>query len=145
VWRLPFWSASAGLLLVAGMAGVSARRGAELYRGKEALSGQIRGQDDALPPQVLRCANCHSAKSSAQLPAPAAPRIDSALLLELRQRRGGPPSRYDQAAFCRLLRTGSDPAFILIAREMPTYEVSDEQCASLWIFLTGKEMAHEYR
>jgi mono/diheme cytochrome c family protein len=93
------------------------------------------------------CANCHSAKSTSRLSGSPAPQLNSALLLEMRQRHGGPPSRYNQAAFCRLLRTGSDPAYVLVAREMPAYDVSDDQCASLWLYLSGqlpnKEAAHE--
>jgi hypothetical protein len=93
------------------------------------------------------CANCHSAKSTSRLSASPAPQLNSALLLEMRQRHGGPPSLYNQAALCRMLRTGSDPAYVLIAREMPAYDVSDDQCASLWLYLSGqlpgKEAAHE--
>jgi hypothetical protein len=122
---------------------VSAARGHDLYHGEEALNGRIRGHDDVLPPDTVRCVNCHEAKINARLPGKPAPLIDSALLLEMRHRRGGPPSRYDQAAFCRLLRTGSDPAYILIAREMPAYDLEDAQCASLWTFLLGKETASE--
>jgi hypothetical protein len=90
----------------------------------------------------VRCGNCHEAVNNARLSRVAAPRIDRSLLLDLRQRRGGPPSRYNQAAFCKLLRTGIDPAYILVAREMPVYELDEAQCASLWMFLLGKENAN---
>jgi hypothetical protein len=98
-----------------------------------------------LPAEAVICANCHSAPTGALLSGKPAPQLDAALLLEMRQRHGGPPSRYDGQSFCRLLRTGSDPAYVLIDREMPTYEVTDEQCASLWSFLTKKGDAHEDR
>jgi hypothetical protein len=117
---------------------VSAHRGDELYHGKESLSGRIRGHDDRLPPETVICANCHNAKSRSRLSAATAPHIDGALLLQMRQRRGGPPSRYNQQSFCRLLRTGSDPAYVLVAREMPTYDLIDDQCQSLWTFLVGE-------
>jgi hypothetical protein len=113
----------------------SVARGEALYRGKAPLQGKIRGHDDLLPPGAIVCANCHSAKANTRLPGTPAPSLDRDLLLDARQRRGGPPSSYNQASFCRLLRTGADPGYILIAREMPAYEISDEQCASLWTFL----------
>jgi hypothetical protein len=112
-----------------------AARGEALYRGKAPLHGKIRGHDDPLPAEAIVCANCHSAKLDTRLPGTPAPTLDAALLLDARQRRGGPPSTYNQASFCRLLRTGADPGYILIAREMPIYELTDEQCASLWTYL----------
>jgi hypothetical protein len=135
VWRLFLI-----LAISVGAATVSPQRGDALFHGKEPLGGRIRGDDQLLPPEAVRCVNCHGAKST-RLSGKAAPHIDSALLLEFRQRRGGPPSRYDQRAFCRLLRNGTDPAQILIAREMPTYELDDAQCGSLWTFLVGKQRA----
>ena len=42
----------------------------------------------------------------------------------------------DLTSFCRLLRTGVDPAYVIIDRVMPTYDVSDAACASLWQYLT---------
>jgi hypothetical protein len=113
----------------------SAVRGEALYRGKTPLQGSIRGHDDPLPAEAIVCANCHSAKANNRLPGTPAPDLNAALLLQARQRRGGPPSTYNQASFCRLLRTGADPGYILIAREMPIYDLTDEQCASLWTYL----------
>jgi hypothetical protein len=112
-----------------------ARQGHALFQGKVKLAGRIRGHDDFLPPEAVRCANCHNWNRQPGLSRIAPPQLDRSLLLDVRQRRGGPPSRYDQAAFCRLLKTGADPVYVLISREMPVYEVNDEQCASLWIFL----------
>jgi hypothetical protein len=114
-------------------------RGNALYRGKEALSGKVRGHDESLPAEAVRCANCHDAADGARLSRVPAPHLDRSLLLEPRQRRGGPPSRYDQAAFCKLLRTGVDPASIVVAREMPIYELDQNQCIALWNFLIGRE------
>jgi hypothetical protein len=115
------------------------RQGEGLFRGKEPMKARIRGQEDLLPTAASRCINCHGGDSQPQLSRVAAPKLNRSLLLDARQRRGGPPSRYDQPAFCRLLRTGADPAYILIAREMPVYELSDAQCTSLWTFLTEQE------
>jgi hypothetical protein len=36
-----------------------------------------------------------------------------------------------------LLRTGIDPAYVLVAREMPVFDVDDAQCEGLWRFLIG--------
>ncbi len=145
MWRLLFLSVSVTALLLPGRFAETGERGDSLFHGKEKLNGRIRGHDDALPPEVVRCANCHEATDKARLSRVAAPRLDRSVLLALRQRRGGPPSRYDQAAFCKLLRTGIDPANIVIAREMPVYEVDETQCASLWTFLLGKENANAKR
>jgi hypothetical protein len=132
-----------GATLLPGQSPEAARRGNALYYGKEALTGKIRGHDELLPAEAVRCANCHDAANGGRqglgLGRSVAPHLDRSLLLEARQRRGGPPSRYDQAAFCKLLSTGVDPASIVIAREMPVYELEPGQCASLWMLLIGKE------
>jgi hypothetical protein len=62
-------------------------------------------------------------------------------LLSPQRRRGGPASRYDRDAFCRLLRKGIDPAYVMINEEMPRYTLDDADCAALWRFLT--EDLHE--
>jgi hypothetical protein len=111
-------------------------RGEGMFIGRESLKGKIREHQTVLPPEVVRCGNCHAAEKQVGIPSTLAPRIDRALLLSARQRRGGPPSAYDAQSLCKLLRTGIDPAYILIAREMPIYDVDDAQCASLWRFLT---------
>lgn len=134
-----------GVTLPAGQLADGARRGDALFTGKETMQGTIRGHDNPLSAEVVRCVNCHGPSKRALVSRLAAPRIDRPLLLEPRQRRGGPPSRYDQASFCKLLRTGADPAYILIAREMPIYQVDDGQCASLWSYVIGKESADAKR
>jgi hypothetical protein len=137
--RLFLLSLIFGAALLPGQVSDAARRGNALYRGKEALSGKVRGHDESLPPEAVRCANCHDAADGARLSRVAAPRLDRALLLEPRQRRGGPPSHYDRAVFCKLLRTGVDPASIVVAREMLVYELDQNQCAALWAFLIARE------
>ncbi|HVV16896.1 MAG TPA: hypothetical protein VHH90_06795 [Polyangia bacterium] len=119
---------------------VTAARGRALYTGREPLAGRVRDHRSDLPAAVVVCRGCHGAGVAAPgaAPAPApAPAIDRALLLEPRPRRGGPPSAYDLPAFCRLLRTGVDPAYVLVAREMPVFDLDDAQCESLWRFVTG--------
>lgn len=124
-----------GATFLAGQSPRSAARGDRLFHGREALTGRIRGHDEDLPAEALRCSNCHESQSG-KLAGVAAPHIDRSLLLVYRQRRGGPPSRYDAASFCKMLRTGVDPVFVVVAREMPIYDLDEAQCNSLWIFLT---------
>jgi hypothetical protein len=112
-------------------------RGEAMFVGREPLKGAIRGHQGRLPPEVVRCSNCHPGKNQIGADA-AAPRIDRLWLLSARPRRLGPPSSYDARAFCALLRTGVDPAYILVAREMPVYDVDDTQCRELWRFFTGE-------
>ena len=117
--------------------------GRALFIGRQPLTGRIREHQSALPPQVVKCDNCHGEQNRGAATAikTLAPRLDAALLLRTYSRRGGPPSVYDVNAFCKLLRTGADPAFVLVAREMPTYDIADGECAALWQFLTGGQNA----
>jgi len=141
VRRLLLLSISFGVALLPGQLSDAARRGKALFQGKGALTARIRGHDEFLPAEAVHCVNCHDAVNGGRQTRVSAPHLDRSLLLEARQRRGGPPSRYDQAAFCKLLNTGVDPASVVIAREMPVYELDQSQCASLWSFLIGKEPA----
>ena len=146
--RVP-WAAGLCALVLGGLVlpgGASAggrattARGRALFAGKEPLKGRVRDHQSDLPASVVVCHNCHvtAATPPGSLSRPA-PRIDRTLLLEARARRGGPPSAYDRAAFCKLLRTGVDPAYVLVKREMPVFDVDDTQCESLWRFLTDQD------
>ena len=86
----------------------SARRGERLFVGQEPLKGAIVGHDDALPAFASKCVNCHDPAASEK--ASYGSKLTPAALLEAAARRGGPPSRYEARSFCRLLRTGIDPA-----------------------------------
>jgi len=109
--------------------------GRALYAGERALPGRIVGHDLDLPVQASRCVNCHG---SAATPVEVfAPRLDGGDLMRLQPRRGGPPSRYDAAALCTLLRTGVDPAHVVIPRTMPRYRASDADCEALWAHLVS--------
>ena len=134
---LAFGSLVALPSLAGGIANSAVERGRDLFVGREPLTGKLRHHRNDLPAEVVACANCHSLGREAARGA-RAPRLERALLLQARPRRGGPPSAYDERSFCKLLRTGIDPAHVLIAREMPVYRTDDAQCQSLWRFLTQR-------
>lgn len=136
------------------------QQGRALFTGAEALTAHSGGpQGTALPPAASRCINCHSAPglrpaalaagpatrsnpasaAGAQQPAAAifGPALNAAALLQPQARRGGPASRYDAQALCRLLREGQDPAGVLLSAAMPRYTLSDAQCRALWTLLTS--------
>lgn len=56
-------------------------------------------------------------------------------MTEFHSRRGGPPSLFSTTSFCRILRTGVDPVYVVISRQMPRYTLSDDQCLDLWRYL----------
>jgi hypothetical protein len=119
------------------------RQGAALWRGDLSLTARIAGHPNALPAAAARCINCHGAvrgvlasAADTDLAELGAPTLTARQLREPRARRGGPPSRYGAASFCTLLRTGVDPASVLLPREMPRYEITDADCTALWIHLT---------
>lgn len=132
----------------------AAGRGAALFAGERPLAGRIAGHERALPTAVTRCANCHEAPASASSTVasgvvlagatrPAAgdgrasfgPTLDARSLTVARSRRGGPSSRYAEASFCSLLRTGIDPASVVLSHQMPRYDIGDGDCADLWAWL----------
>lgn len=122
----------------------TAARGRQLFSGEAALPARIAGQDFALPVNASRCVNCHAAKAAPAGASPAlaetqrvGPPLTRALLTEPARRRGGPPSRYDAASLCALLRTGVDPAYVIVPRTMPRYEISDADCRALWLHLSA--------
>lgn len=106
------------------------QRGEALFFGKVPMQGKPRDHQSPFPAEVVRCANCHAA---ATLP------LGGDLLTASRQRRGGPPSAYDETKFCKLLRTGIDPAYVMVDHAMPIYDLPDSDCAALWTYVTRKE------
>jgi hypothetical protein len=118
--------------------------GRALFFGETQLHGIIQGHERPLPPELVRCANCHlpDSRSTSGVSNPA-PRLDRSRLTEFRRRRGGPPSQFSPASFCRLLRSGIDPAYILITRQMPRYTIEDDQCLELWQYLIEQQDAPE--
>ncbi len=114
----------------------SAATGRRMFFGGASLQGAILGHPEALPPRLAACANCHVGAAGGLGAASFGPRLDGPRLTEMRVRRGGPPSAFSPASFCRMLRTGVDPASVLITRQMPRYALNDNQCLGLWRFLT---------
>ncbi|AOI38867.1 hypothetical protein [Burkholderia oklahomensis] len=112
-----------------------AARGLALFTGAAPLHGRLPTHPGELPAPVVRCANCHAAGAGATVPNSTAPRLTRTWLADLQSRRGGPPSRYDRDAFCALLRTGLDPAYVMINVEMPRYRLSERDCSALWRIL----------
>lgn len=107
----------------AGAAGPSGLSAAGPERGAEA-SGAASGAAAAPRPAAVTAST-----------EPYAVALTRDSLLGLRTRRGGPPSAFDEASLCRLLRTGVDPAQVLISTTMPRYTVSDVQCRQLMAYL----------
>ena len=115
---------------------VSGSAGQRMFFGETPLQGTIVGHERPLPAALVACANCHPAGSRAALETAIGPRLDKSTT-DTGRRRGGPPSRFTSTTFCRLLRTGVDPAYIVISRQMPRYDLRDDQCFSLWQYLVG--------
>jgi len=123
-------------------------RGDRLFHGEATLSARIVGHTMLLPATVSRCMNCHESRSTAISAAASAvaggragrygPTLDHETLAQAHARRGGPPSRYDAPALCTLLRTGVDPAQVMIPQTMPHYDIADADCAALWAYLISR-------
>lgn len=108
------------------------REGAALYEGRQALVAHVRGHEQPLPHAAARCVNCHEGAQAV------GPLLDGRTLAQPLARRGGPPSRYDAKALCRLLREGIDPAAVLLPRAMPRYEIDPRACEALWAHLRSR-------
>lgn len=143
VMAVGLWAASPAPVAAAGNAELE--RGQRLFVGIEPMRGTISGHQSVLPPLASRCVNCHAPGSGTGKARPAsapptntsfAPLLTPAYLTGPVARRGGPPSRYDEAAFCRALRTGIDPAYVIVSHSMPRYELSEAECRALWRHLT---------
>lgn len=145
------WLAGAGLAAVLALAAWGWRgteatavraRGAALFSGQEALAGRLVGHDQPLPALATRCSNCHGATSAgpglASAAAAATPALTADELSTPRVRRGGPPSVFDAGRLCALLRSGTDPAHVIISTTMPRYQIDDEQCHALWTYLSTR-------
>mgnify|MGYP007011026598 CR=1 FL=1 len=131
----------------AGLDEIAARRetalGARAFDGRATLEARIDGHAATLPAATAACANCHLPSARPAEPGGATPAsgtlgplLDRDRLTERLVRRGGPPSRFDERSFCRLLRTGEDPTGVLLPRAMPRYDIDDAGCRQLWRHVT---------
>jgi hypothetical protein len=118
--------------------GESLQLGQQLFGGDVALKGQMTGDDTSLPPEAVRCANCHGERENSGPSERLGPALEASSLLRPLPRRGGPASSYDLATFCRLLREGIDPAQVVIPKAMPRYAVTEQQCQALWAYVTSR-------
>jgi hypothetical protein len=142
--RLLLGGFAVGLVLAAGAcrrrSSPIAQLGESLFDGRRSIAAHLFGDETPLPADAARCANCHL-RVSGIVDAGAAttqtfgPPLTALTLRETRPRRGGPPTRYDEGTFCRLLVDGVDPAQILIQRAMPRYAADAAACRALWEFL----------
>jgi len=107
--------------------------GKRLFNADPPLTARLSGDPLLLPAAASRCSNCHQVASQDE--ADFGPRLTATWLLSDRKRRGGPPCHYDLESFCALLRTGIDPAFVIIDRAMPRYELDDDACRALWNYV----------
>ncbi len=152
VFERASWFASLAwgcLLLGAARPPSMIERGEQLFRGELTLTARMAAHSDTLPQQAARCINCHRQESAAvdstgpatDSAAPATDKFGPALgrltLTKSIARRGGPPSIYGRATFCKLLRDGVDPAYVMILQTMPRYTLTDQECEVLWLFLTA--------
>ncbi len=114
--------------------------GMSLFTGRTPIAARLVGHAETLPVQASRCSNCHAINPPrAPIAASFAPVLDAPSLLSPISRRGGPPSKFDSASLCKLLRDGIDPAWIVLPATMPRYTVSDDQCSALWSFLVKQK------
>lgn len=118
---------------------ISAARGQALFEGREPLSGTIRGHTRSMPADAVICGGCHKSTPSGPGGLSQAPSLDVKGLLDQLPRRGGPPSAYTLDTFCRVVRTGVDPVYVLVSRTMPKFVVSAQQCESLWLYLMERK------
>ena len=126
-------------------------QGQQLFQGEAsklgALSGRLAGHADDLPAMATRCTNCHTSGGGTDAPSKTpefAPRLNRQGLTQPTPRRGGPPSAYDAASLCKLLREGIDPAWVMVRQEMPRYAATDAQCVALWTFLVSPAPAQAH-
>ena len=143
-------------------------RGQAIFEGSADLSGRLAGHSMPLPRLATRCMNCHetvdaapaasaasvsaststsaTATATALATAAAEPVIRKTLATPLNRvglstrqsRHGGPPTRYDIASLCRLLRRGVDAGQVVISTVMPRYDALDAQCADLHAYLVSR-------
>jgi hypothetical protein len=112
--------------------------GYSIYHGYLPVKGRIAGHDSDLPSRASRCANCHDAARGAIRTARRIAPLTRVALTEPHSRRGGPDTTYAENSFCSLLHEGVDPAFVLVSRTMPRYDMSAFNCHALWTYVSSR-------
>jgi hypothetical protein len=119
----------------------SVELGRQLFVGQKPLAAHLERDETAIPTEANRCSNCHISEAlpdselvrTQTFGAP----LSAGKLKNQSRRRGGPPTRYNEDSFCRLLRTGIDPASILVQRAMPRYKINEADCRALWQYINS--------
>lgn len=150
-WRLLLLVLVIGAALAGGYAWwqrqAQLSEGEALFHGEQAMTATLAGQTLGLPTVATRCSNCHEARQPAPLSDQAASSasartyaspLSAMWLQQARLRHGGPETVYDARSLCQLLRTGVDPAMIMVSTVMPRYQATEAQCAALWTYLTSR-------
>lgn len=137
-----------GLALTLARANGSANNGVvsgeRIFKGDAPVVAHVSGYGKPLTTEASRCVNCHEIGDSTRpgtgstAATPIGPALSVDTLTREVARRGGPPSRFDEGSFCRLLTAGVDPAHIVVPRSMPRYDMSEAQCQDLWQYLTSE-------
>jgi hypothetical protein len=132
LWPFPGWA-----LPVDAPGG--AARGERLFDGREPVAATLAGHTASLPPQLAACIACHGgAAAPSSLEVRVAPPLGCTLLSRRHDKQGEPPLLYERESFCRTVRTGSNPNYVMLGREMPRFDLSQAQCDALWIYLTTR-------
>jgi hypothetical protein len=112
--------------------------GYALYHGYLPVKGRIAGHESNLPSKALRCANCHEPVQGAASAIRIRPPLTGAALTQPHSRRGGPATAYTESSFCAILHEGIDPAYVMVNRTMPRYDVSASSCHALWSYVSSR-------
>lgn len=112
-------------------------RGKRIFHGLDVLQATVQKNGTALPAHASKCINCHSAQTPGGAWPGTSQYLSATTMSRRISRRGGPAYAYDRPTFCHTVRTGVDPAGIVLESKMPRYEMSDAQCADLWFFLSS--------
>jgi hypothetical protein len=113
-------------------------RGWKIFSGQEPVTASIAGHTEPLPPQAARCINCHSEKQRKSTER-FAPLLTRDWLTQIHARHGGPAYAYSEGDFCKTVRSGLSPDYVVLLRTMPRYEIDDAQCRALWTYLTHQD------
>ena len=88
--------------------GAARAEGEAIYERAQAVVAKVNGE--TVMAGAARCANCHGDLGEGRREGVlVAVPLQRSALMQSHSRRGGPPSAYGRASFCRSLRSGVDP------------------------------------